>query len=380
MTPQRRVRAVFMRGGTSNAVVFRRQDLPPNSAEWDRIFCAALGSPDPFGRQLDGMGGGISSLSKVCVVAPSSRPDADVDYTFGQVAVDTTLVDYAGNCGNMSSAIGPFAVDEGMVAPPPPGQQATVRIFNTNTQRVIVAHFDMDGTEASVDGSLAIDGVHGSGAPVRLDFLSPGGTKTGRLLPTGCPVDLLDVPGLGQVQASLVDAGNPCVFVPATALGVNGTESPDELEAAAGYQDAIEGVRRHGGVAMGLADRPAEVPQSVPKVAIVRKPVDTVTLSGRILPAAEVDVLVRMMSMGRAHRAVPVTGALCVAAACRIPGSVPAQALRAEPDGPIRVGHPSGVLLVDAQMTSRSGEVFIEAATLYRTARRLFEGNVLIRG
>lgn len=379
MTPQRRIRAVFMRGGTSNAVIFRGQDLPADRADWDLIFCAVLGSPDRFGRQLDGMGGGISSLSKVCVVAPSDRPDADVDYTFGQVAVDAALVDYAGNCGNMSSAIGPFAVDEGMVAPPPPGQQATVRIFNTNTQRVIVAHFDMDGTEASVDGSLAIDGVHGSGAPVRLDFLSPGGTKTGRLLPTGHPMDVLDVPGLGPVPASLVDAGNPCVFVPAAALGVDGTESPDELEAVTGYRDAIEAVRRQGAVAMGMADQPHAVPQSIPKVAIVRTPIDTVTLDGRTLPAAEVDLLVRMMSMGRVHRAVPVTGALCVAAACRIPGTIPTQELCAAPSEAIRIGHPSGALLVDAQVTFRSGDVFIETATLYRTARRLFEGNVLIR-
>jgi 2-methylaconitate cis-trans-isomerase PrpF len=204
---QNTTRAVFMRGGTSKALIFLAQDLPPDR---DALFLAAMGSPDPDMRQLNGMGGGVSSLSKVCIVGPPSRPDADVDYTFAQIGIDRPEVDYAGNCGNMSSAIGPFAVDEGLVPPPADGE-AVVRIHNTNTARIIVARFPVRAGRAVVEGSLAIDGVAGTGAPIRLDFTDPGGAKTGRLLPTGNPADLLEIPGHPPVRASLVDAANPCV-------------------------------------------------------------------------------------------------------------------------------------------------------------------------
>jgi len=377
MAAQRRLRAVFMRGGTSKAIMFRREDLPADAAAWDPIFSAAMGSPDPFGRQLDGLGGGISSLSKVCVIGRSERADADVDYTFAQVAVDSTVVDYAGNCGNMTSAVGPFAVDEGMVEPASDGP-VTVRIFNTNTQRIILAHFEVEGAAARADGPLAIDGVAGTGSPIRLEFLSPGGAKTGRLLPTGNPTDRLSVEGLGVLDASLVDAGNPCVFVPAAAFGVLGTESPDNLESRPGFQDAMEAVRRAAAVAMGLAADLGSAPLSIPKVAIVTAPTETTTLSGQTVAAADVDVVVRMMSMGRPHRAVPVTGALCLAAACRIPGTVPARLASAAPDGAIRVGHPSGRLLTDARVSYAAGDTTVDSVSLFRTARRLFEGRVLV--
>lgn len=197
-----------MRGGTSKALIFRAGDLPADRADWAPIFLAAMGSPDPAMRQLDGMGGGVSSLSKCCVVGPPSRPDADVDYTFAQVAIDRPEVDYASNCGNMSSAIGPFAVDEGLVAPPA-GNEAVVRIHNTNTGKIIVARFPMEDGRAAVTGDLAIDGVAGTGAPIRLDFTDPGGAGTGRLLPTGNLTDRLDVPGLGPLRVTLIDAANP---------------------------------------------------------------------------------------------------------------------------------------------------------------------------
>ena len=208
---QLKIPAVFMRGGTSNAVVFHARDLPRDRALWDDIFLAAIGSPDPYGRQLDGMGGGISSLSKVCVIGPPTRSDADIDYTFAQVQVKEAKVDYSANCGNMSSAMGPFALDEGIVKAS--GREALVRVHNTNTKKIIYSRFAIDEGVAAVDGDLAIPGVAGTGAPVRLEFREPGGATTGKLLPTGNASDVLDVPGVGRVRVSMVDAANACVFV-----------------------------------------------------------------------------------------------------------------------------------------------------------------------
>jgi len=226
--PQKKLPAVFMRGGTSKAVIFHARDLPARE-EWDPIFLSVIGSPDPNMRQLDGMGGGISSLSKVCVIGPPTHPDADVDYTFAQVLIDKARVDYNGNCGNMSSAIGPFAVDEGLI-PKPRGGEAVVRIHNTNTRKMIVSRFAVDGAEAAVAGDMAIDGVAGTGAPIRLEFIEPGGAKTGKLLPTGNAVDQLEVAGGVPATASLIDAANPCVFVPAFAVGATATEQPAEID------------------------------------------------------------------------------------------------------------------------------------------------------
>ena len=235
------LQAVFMRGGTSRAVMFHARDLP-DRAEWDPIFLAAMGSPDPNGRQLNGMGGGISSLSKVCVLAPSDRADADIDYTFAQVQIRDPRVDYRSNCGNMSSAVGPFAVDEGIVRPN--GDIATVRIFNTNTQKIIRSTFPLEDGHAATDGDLAIPGVAGTGAPVRLDFLAPGGATTGRLLPTGKPMDRLDVPGIGPIEVSMVDAANACVFVRAQDLGLSGRELPEELERDPALLERLQSIRR----------------------------------------------------------------------------------------------------------------------------------------
>ena len=226
----RRIRAAFVRGGTSKGLVFRQEDLPEDRSAWDALFLRAMGSPDEYGRQLDGMGGGISSLSKVCVVGPPTHPDADVDYLFAQVQVDRASVDYGGNCGNMSSAIGPFAVDEGLVDAPADGP-ARVRIHNVNTGKLIAATFEVRGGRSVEAGDYAIKGVSGTGAPLRLDFLDPGGAATGSLLPTGRVVDTVDAGVSGPVDASFVDAANPCVFVRARDVGVRGTELPDQLEA-----------------------------------------------------------------------------------------------------------------------------------------------------
>jgi len=379
--PQSRLRATFMRGGTSKAVVFNRSDLPADPALWDSIFLAVMGSPDANGRQLDGMGGGLSSVSKICVVGPPTRPDADIDYTFAQVQVKQASVDYSGNCGNMSSAMGPFAAEEGMLTVPADGE-AVIRIHNTNTAKIIIARFTMSGGMAETEGDLAIDGVAGTGAPVRLEFDDPGGTKTGRLLPTGRAIDTLDIPGLGAIEASLVDAANPCVFVSASALGKQGSELPDALEQDAVFLDRMEAIRCAASVAMGIAPDIAAAGRipSVPKVAMIAAPGRMATLSGRVLAPGEMSLAVRMLSMGQPHRAVPITGATCLAIAVRIVGSLP-HALAKVGDGPITVAHPSGATVVDASVAHADDPARARAihGAVYRTARRLFEGQVFYR-
>ena len=379
--PQHRLRATFMRGGTSKALVLHRADLPADPADWAPIFLATMGSPDPSGRQLDGMGGGMSSLSKICVVGPPSRPDADLDYTFAQISVGSALVDYSANCGNMSSAIGPFALDEGLV-PVPAGAEGVVRIHNTNTRKIIVSRFAVEDGRAATEGDLVLDGVAGSGSPIRLMFQDPGGAGTGRLLPTGNAADRLAVPGVGMVEVSLVDAANPCVFVLASALGAVGTELPQALERDVGLLARLETIRRHASMAMGLArtlEEAARIP-GVPKIALVAAPASSPTLTGGILAADDIDILIRMISIGQPHRAVPLTGALCLAVACRVPGSIPFGLLaHGARNGTVRIGHPSGVVLVDAAVETQNNAVHVRDATVWRTARRLFQGEVLYR-
>ena len=378
---QRKIPAVFMRGGTSKALVFRRDDLPEDRAEWDRIFLAALGSPDPNGRQLNGMGGGISSLSKICVVGPSERPDADVDFTFAQVGVDKEVVGYGANCGNMSSAIGPFAVDEGMVTAD--GDEATVRIYNTNTDKIIHARFALDGGLAAVDGDFELPGVAGQGAPVRMEFHDPGGAATGKLLPTGNVIDAIEVPGLGTVEASLVDAANPCVFVEAEALGLTATEAPADIDAMTGVMKNLESIRAQAAVMMGIAKTPAEATEqspSVPFVGMVAGPQDADTLSGKKVSAADGDLTARVVSSGNTHRALPLTGALCLAVAARIEGTVAHRHLRpsAGDDGDIRMIQPSGILPVACAVNRTADGWVAERVAVDRTQRRLFEGRVLV--
>jgi 2-methylaconitate cis-trans-isomerase PrpF len=255
-----------------------------------------------------------------------------------------------------------------------------VRIHNTNTRKIIVSRFSMDGSEAAVAGDMAIDGVAGTGAPIRLEFLTPGGAKTGKLLPTGKPVNILEVEGVGRVPASMVDAANPCVFVPASAVGVTATEAPTAIEQNPKLLASLEAVRRAASVAMGIApDADAAGRMSVPLIAMVASPADMKVLSGRTLQPGDMDIAVRMMSNGQAHRATPITGALCLAVAMRIPGSLPHELARRQSSGEdkIRIAHASGVIVVDAKVTgTESGAPHAEYAAVYRTARRLFDGNV----
>jgi 2-methylaconitate isomerase len=362
---QKKLRAVYMRGGTSRCLVFHERDLPAPGPERDAILSAALGSPDPYGRQLDGLGGGISSLSKACIIGPSSHPEADVDYTFAQVDVKSSTVDYAGNCGNCSSAVGPFAIDERIVRVA--DGEARVRIHNTNTKKIIVARVPVRDGEAETAGDFELAGVAGRGARIALDFLEPGGAGTGRLLPTGRARESLD-----GVDASLVDATNPFVWVRAGDLGLTGTETPQAIDADRSLMERLEALRVEGARRMGIPGSAA-----VPKVGVVAAPTAFTALDGVAYAAGDSDLLARVISMGNCHRAVPLTAAMCLAVAARVPGSVVAECV-ASRAGDVRIGQPSGVLPVAATVVARHGEAWAEGVTVYRTARRLMEGFVRI--
>jgi 2-methylaconitate isomerase len=365
--------AVFMRGGTSRAVMFHARDLP-GRAEWDPIFLAAMGSPDPNGRQLNGMGGGISSLSKVCVLAPSQREDADIDYTFAQVQIREARVDYSSNCGNMSSAVGPFAVDEGLVRRN--GNTAVVRIFNINTRKIIRSTFPLVDGRAATDGDLAIPGVAGTGAPIRLDFLAPGGATTGRLLPTGNPAHRLD-----GIEVSMVDADNACVFARARDLGLTGRELPEELERDPSLLNRLQSIRRAASIAMGIAqnDEQARTIPGVPIIGLVAPPMDAPTLSGDPIAAGQVDLTARFLSNGQPHRALPLTASLCTAVAANVAGTLVAEALRPGAGAQVRIGMPSGILTVGAEVGRDGiGEWIAHSGAFYRTARRLFDGRIYV--
>ena len=362
---QQKIRAVYMRGGTSRCLVFHEPDLPAPGPARDRILLAALGSPDPYGRQLDGLGGGISSLSKACIIGPASRPDADVDYTFAQVEVARPVVDYQGNCGNCSSSVGPFAIDEGLVKAVE--GETLVRIHNTNTKKLIVAHVPVKDGEAAVEGDFELAGVAGRGARIALDFLDPGGAGTGRLLPTGAAREVID-----GLDASLVDATNPIAFVRARDLGLTGTETPQAVDADRALAARLEKIRLEAARRMGIPGS-----ASVPKVAFVAPPTPFTTLDGVTHPADAADVVARVISMGSCHRAFALTAAMCLAVAARIQGTV-VHECAGRAHGDVDLGHPSGVLPIAARVGRRDGAPWAESVTVYRTARRLMEGFVRV--
>ncbi|HEY7064458.1 MAG TPA: PrpF domain-containing protein [Chloroflexota bacterium] len=377
---QARIPAVFMRGGTSRALFFREEDLPADPGERDYLFLAALGSPDPYGRQLDGLGGGISSLSKVAVIGPPSAPGAAVNYTFGQVEVDRPAVDYRGNCGNISSAVGPYAIDEGLIAATEPLTDVT--FLNTNTGKRIVAHVPVADGAAATRGDYALPGVAGTGARIALEFLDPGGAVTGRLLPTGQPRDELEIPGVGRVTASLVDATNPMVYLRAADLGLTGTEHPAALDADRALMDRLERIRAEAAVRMGMAPdarTATEQSRAVPKIAVVAPPRDYADLSGGPVRRRSVDLVARVISMEQAHRAFALTGAMCLAVAAHVPGTVVAEATGPlAPGQDVRIGHPSGVLAIAATVRAEGDTAEAVSVCVYRTARRLMEGWVRV--
>lgn len=376
---QNRLPAAYYRGGTSRAVIFRAQDLPPAMDQWAAIFRGVIGSPDVYGRQLDGMGGGISSLSKACVVGPSTVGGAaDVDYTFAAIGVRDDDVDYSSNCGNMSAAVGPFAVDSGMVEPRARDGECVVRIHNTNTGKIIRSTFPVADGEAAASGEFSIDGVAGTAPPVKLEFLEPAGSKTGQLLPTGNVADSWSDADLGSYQVTCVDVGNPCVFVEAGALvsPIPVEFTPKDIEEDKALMHRLERIRRAAGVRMGLAGKEEDVPGSVPKIAMVWKPRQFTAFGQHPPPPPERgDVCVRALSVGQPHKAVPVTVALSLAAAAQLPGTVvhKCRGTNEGRAGGLEVAHPSGSLKVDAEFNAQGNLV---SAAVFRTARRLMEGTI----
>jgi len=378
---QHRVRAVVMRGGTSRAVFFRRGDLPRDPGIRDQVVLKIYGGGDPYGRQIDGLGGATSVTSKMAVIGPASVPNADVDYTFGQVSVNKPLIDYGGNCGNISSAVGPFAIEEGFLRATDP--ITTVRIWQTNTRKRIIAHVPTAGGQPRVDGDYAIDGIPGTGAMILLEFLAPGGSMTGQLLPTGRPTDTLEVPGVGTLTVSLVDAANPAVFVRPADLGLSGLETADRVDGDSALLARIEAIRAHAAVRIGLAKTAAEataMSPGVPKIAFVTFPQGYAASDGRAFAAEQIDLVGRIMTMGGLHRAYALTGGICTAVAAQVEGTLVHEAARGAGGGErtVRIGHPSGIIEVGVDVRHRDGAWTVEKVATRRTARRLMEGAALV--
>lgn len=393
LAPQVRIRATYARGGTSKGLFFRLEDLPavcqtPGLAR-DRLLLRLLGSPDPYGKQIDGMGNASSSTSKAVILSPTTRPEHDVDYLFGQVSIDRALVDWSGNCGNLSSAVGPLAVTMGLVHPSrvPADGVCVVRIWQANIGKTILAHVPMAGGQVVESGDFELDGVTFPAAEVRLEFLEDAPDGEGRtapedaLFPTGRLVDTLEVPGMGALQATLINAGIPTVFIRAEALSLIGTELPADFNTQRDLLDRLEGIRIQGALAMGLIRDASEAAtrQHTPKVAWVARPQRHPTSNGRIIEADEVDVLVRALSMGQLHHAMMGTAAVAIAAAACVPGTLVHEAA-GSPSGHdgIRFGHPSGTLRVGAQAVQEGGSWRMTRAVMSRSARILMEGWVRV--
>jgi probable AcnD-accessory protein PrpF len=393
---QLRIPAVYMRGGTSKGVFFRAADLPSDRAERDRILLRIIGSPDPYGKQIDGMGAATSSTSKVVILAPSSRPDSDIDYLFGQVAIDRALIDWSGNCGNLTSAVGPFAISQGWVRGlPPRGQDRTVardglvpvRIWQANIGKRIVAHVPVRGGEVVEEGEFVLDGVTFPAAEIRIEFLDPGGLgeegdSGGAMFPTGHAKDRLDVPGVGAVEATLITAGNPTVFVDAAVMGLKGHELQSRVDTDADLLRRGEAIRAHAAVAMGLASSAEEASRTrlhTPKIAWVSPPQPYTSSSGKAIAEGDIDLTIRMLSMGKLHHAITGTGAIATAVAAAIDGTVVNAARRPAAD-PLRtrLGHSSGAIAVGAEVTREAGEWKVARAVMSRSARRLMEGWVRV--
>ena len=389
--PQIKIPATYMRGGTSKGVFFRLQDLPQTAqlpgAARDALLLRVIGSPDPYGKQIDGMGGATSSTSKAVILSRSSKEGHDVDYLFGQVAIDKAFVDWSGNCGNLSAAVGSFAISGGMVDPEriPENGIATVRIWQANIGKTIVAHVPVANGEVQETGEFALDGVTFPAAEVQLEFMDPAAEEDGEggsMFPTGNLIDDLDVPGVGTFKATMINAGIPTIFLNAADIGYTGTELQDAINSDAAALTKFETIRAHGAVRMGLIKHVAEAArlQHTPKVAFVAPPAAYVSSSGKEVSAIDVDLLVRAMSMGKLHHAMMGTAAVAIGTAAAIPGTLVNLAAGGGSPGAVRFGHPSGTLRVGAQATFSNGEWSVSKAIMSRSARVLMEGWVRVPG
>lgn len=377
MREQQTVPLVLMRGGTSKGLYFHESDLPPPGADRDALLLRLMGSPDVL--QIDGLGGSRPITSKVAIIAPSARPDADIDYTFAQVDIEHPVVGYQGNCGNISSGVGPFAIDEDLVKPVEP--VTTVRIYNTNTKAVLIARVPVHDGRARVSGDLAIPGVPGTGAEIVVNWIETLGAKTGRLLPTGHPVDEITLESGEVVAATLCDAGNPCVWVPAEALGCTGSELSDQINEDDKLIGTVREIRGKAAVLMGLArdwDRVDEQSPGLPLVGMVAAPADYRTLSGSSVAADQMDLRVRLIFMNRLHESIAGSGSVCLAAASRVTGSTVAAATDHHHPDELLIGHPSGITPTKVCTHDPGGdggsEPSFDVLGFSRTARRLMKG------
>lgn len=366
-----------MRGGTSKGVFLRPEDLPTDAAARERVLLRIIGSPDPYGKQIDGMGAATSSTSKVVLVSKSSRPDCDVDYLFGQVRIDAPLIDWSGNCGNLTTAVGPFAISEGLVSAPCDGI-ALVRIWQVNIGKRILAHVPVRGGQVVEEGDFELDGVTFPAAEVKLEFIDPG--AEGAMFPTGSVIDLLKIENR-TIEATLINAGNPTIFVAASSLGLKGTEMQDDINGNAELLGRAEALRAQGAVAMGLAASTEEATarrRHTPKLAFIAPPADYTSSSGKKIDAGAIDMLARILSMGVLHHAMTGTGGVAIGVAAAVPGTLVHRTARQGADGRIRFGHPSGTLSVGAEARMEGGQWVVSRALMSRSARRLMEGWVRV--
>ena len=386
---QRRIAATYLRGGTSKGVFFKLDDLPDDARvagpARDALLLRVIGSPDPYGKQIDGMGGATSSTSKAVIVAASARAEHDVDYLFGQVAIDKPFVDWSGNCGNLSAAVGPFAIAAGLVDPArvPHDGVAVVRIWQANIGKTILAHVPMAAGQVQETGDFELDGVTFPAAEVQLEFMDPAAEEEGgggAMFPTGNLVDELDVPGVGVLRATLINAGIPTIFVEAGALGYDGTELQDAINGDPRALAVFETIRAHGALRMGLIASIDEAGkrQHTPKVAFVAKAAGYVSSSGRQVAAGEIDLLVRALSMGKLHHAMMGTAAVAIGTAAAIPGTLVNLAAGGGERSAVRFGHPSGTLRVGAEAVLEDGQWRVAKASMSRSARVLMEGWVRV--
>ena len=385
--PQIRIPATYMRGGTSKGVFFRLQDLPeaaqvPGAAR-DNLLLRVIGSPDPYGKHTDGMGGATSSTSKTVILSASDSPDHDVDYLFGQVSIDKPFVDWSGNCGNLSAAVGPFAIANGLVDPAriPDNGVAEVRIWQANIQKTIIGRVPMVNGEVQETGDFELDGVTFPAAEVPVEFMNPADGE-GALFPTGNLVDELEVPGVGRLEATLINAGIPTVFINADAIGYTGTELQEAINGNPEQLAIFETIRAHGAVRMGLIDHVDDAAnrQHTPKVAFVAPPKDYEASSGKSVRAGDIDLLVRALSMGKLHHAMMGTAAVAIGTAAAIPGTLVNRAAGGGDRDSVHFGHPSGTLRVGARAVQENGEWTVAKVSMSRSARVLMEGHVRIPG
>lgn len=387
--PQLKIPATYIRGGTSKGVFFRLNDLPQAAqvagAARDALLLRVIGSPDPYGKQIDGMGGATSSTSKTVIVAKSTQADHDVDYLFGQVSIDSAFVDWSGNCGNLSAAVGSFAVMSGLVdvARLPVNGVAVVRIWQANISKTIIAHVPMCNGEVQETGDFELDGVTFPAAEVQLEFLNPAADEDGAggsMFPTGNLIDELDVPNVGTFKATMINAGIPTIFINAADLGYAGTELQEAINGDVAALARFESIRAHGAVRMGLIAHVDEASsrQHTPKVAMVAPPADYVSSSGKAVAAADIDLLVRALSMGKLHHAMMGTAAVAIGTAAAISGTLVNLAAGGESRTAVRFGHPSGTLRVGAQAAQVNGEWVVTKAIMSRSARVLMEGWVRV--